>query len=85
MAAAGAISSPSVPPPAPEVQREMIAEAMKLEMKQGQVCPCSRRSSSGDALTEPERIPSLRHHWEPDSATLRPFFLVQHMNIYLCS
>ncbi|CAN0010192.1 unnamed protein product, partial [Ectocarpus sp. 8 AP-2014] len=24
-------------PPAPEVQREMIAEAMKLEMKQGQV------------------------------------------------
>ncbi|CAN0165338.1 unnamed protein product, partial [Scytosiphon promiscuus] len=37
MAAAGATSLPSVPPPAPEVQREMIAEAMKLEMKQGQV------------------------------------------------
>lgn len=28
---------PSAPPPGPEVQKDMISEAMKLEMKQGQV------------------------------------------------
>lgn len=35
--AAGMSPAPLVPPPAPEVQNDMVAEAMKLEMKQGQV------------------------------------------------
>lgn len=65
MAAAGATSSPSVTPPAPEVQRELIAEAMKLEMKQGQVmCVCAPAVLAAllfaeTLLREPERMSRL--------------------------
>lgn len=41
-------SPPLAPPPAPEVQKDMISEVMKLEMKQGQVCFENGLSASGE-------------------------------------
>lgn len=45
--AAAMLAPPLVPPPAPEVQKKMIAEVMKLEMKQGQVRFENSFSASG--------------------------------------